>query len=168
MGPRSNVSVPELSQATPGAPPLDLPLSARAPILRAICEGWDVNRSHNGVPHISPPLRCGIRVTNIQCYARGMQVTVTIPDDLAAQLTAAGKDPARAALEALAVEGYRAGRLSENEVRVMLGYETRMQVHALLKEHDVYLNYSMSDLEQDIRASDELYAMRAQSGRKHE
>jgi predicted HTH domain antitoxin len=97
-----------------------------------------------------------------------MQVTVTIPDDLAAQLTAAGKDPARAALEALAVEGYRAGRLSENEVRVMLGYETRMQVHALLKEHDVYLNYSMSDLEQDIRASDELYAMRAESGRKHE
>ena len=97
-----------------------------------------------------------------------MQVTVTIPDDLAAQLTAAGKDPACAALEALAIEGYRAGRLSENEVRVMLGYETRMQVHALLKEHDVYLNYSMSDLEQDIRASDELYAMRAQSGRKHE
>ena len=95
-------------------------------------------------------------------------MTVTIPDDLAAQLTAAGKDPARAALEALAVEGYRAGRLSENEVRVMLGYETRMQVHALLKEHDVYLNYSMSDLEQDIRASDELYAMRAESGRKHE
>jgi predicted HTH domain antitoxin len=97
-----------------------------------------------------------------------MQVTVTIPDGLAAQLTAAGKDPARAALEALAVEGYRAGRLSENEVRVILGYETRMQVHALLKEHDVYLNYSMSDLEQDIRASDEIYAMRAESGRKHE
>jgi predicted HTH domain antitoxin len=97
-----------------------------------------------------------------------MQVTVTIPDALAAQLAAAGKDPARAALEALAVEGYRTGRLSENEVRVMLGYETRMQVHALLKEHDVYLNYSMSDLEQDIRASDELYAKRAESRPNHE
>jgi hypothetical protein len=33
----------------------------------------------------------------------------------------------------------------------MLGYGTRMQVHALLKEHDVYLNYSLSDVEQDIR-----------------
>jgi predicted transcriptional regulator len=32
-----------------------------------------------------------------------MQVTIDIPDTLAAQLTAAGKDPARAALEALAV-----------------------------------------------------------------
>jgi len=95
-------------------------------------------------------------------------VTVTIPDNLAAQLTAAGKDPARAALEALAIEGYRARRLSENEVRVMLGYETRMQVHALLQEHDTYLNYSMSDLEQEIRSSDELFARREESGRKHE
>jgi hypothetical protein len=90
-----------------------------------------------------------------------MQVTVEIPDELAAGLIAAGKDPARAALEALAVEGYRTQRLSEYQVRVMLGFETPMQVHALLKEHDVYLNYSMADLEQDIRASDELQAMRS-------
>jgi hypothetical protein len=97
-----------------------------------------------------------------------MQVTFTIPDDLAAQFAADGKDPARVALEALAVEGYRTRRLSENEVRVMLGYGTRMQVHALLKEHDVYLNYSMSDVEQDIRASDELHAIRlAESNRQH-
>jgi hypothetical protein len=90
-----------------------------------------------------------------------MQVTLTIPDDLAAQFAADGKDPARVALEALAVEGYRARHLSENEVRVMLGYGTRMQVHALLKEHDVYLNYSMSDLEQDIAASEDFLAQRA-------
>jgi hypothetical protein len=90
-----------------------------------------------------------------------MQVTLTIPDELAAQLMAAGKDPSRAALEALAVEGYRTQRLSENQVRVMLGYQTRMQVHTLLKEHDVYLNYSMADVEQDIKASDEFLAHRA-------
>jgi hypothetical protein len=30
-----------------------------------------------------------------------MQVTLTIPDELAAELIASGKDPARAALEAL-------------------------------------------------------------------
>ena len=89
-------------------------------------------------------------------------MTVTIPDDLAAQLTAAGKDPARAALEALAVEGYRAGRLSENEVRVILGYETRMQVHALLAEHDVDLHYTMEHARQDIEASDKLHAQRMQ------
>jgi hypothetical protein len=92
-----------------------------------------------------------------------MQVTLTIPDALAEQLIAAGQDPSRAALEALAVEGYRTQRLSENQVRVMLGYETRMQVHALLKDHDVYLNYSMADVEQDIKASDELHAIRSAS-----
>jgi hypothetical protein len=90
-----------------------------------------------------------------------MQVTLTIPDALAEQLIAAGQDPSRAALEALAVEGYRTQRLTEAEVKRMLGYGTRMQVHALLKEHDVYLNYSMADVEQDIKASDEFLAQRA-------
>ena len=48
------------------------------------------------------------------------------------------------ALEALALEGYRTERLSESELRQMLGFETRMQVHAFLKEHGVYLNYLTS------------------------
>jgi predicted HTH domain antitoxin len=90
-----------------------------------------------------------------------MQVTLDIPDNLAQQLIAAGKDPSREALEALAVEGYRTERLTESEVRQMLGYETRMQVHALLKEHDVYLQYTMETLQQDIDASDKLHSQRA-------
>jgi hypothetical protein len=35
------------------------------------------------------------------------------------------KAPARAALEALALEGYRSERLSEYDVRQLLGFETR-------------------------------------------
>ncbi len=89
-----------------------------------------------------------------------MQVTLTIPDELAAQLTAAGKDPARAALEALAIEGYRTQRLTEAQVKRMLGYGTRMQVHALLADHHVDLHYTMEHLKQDIQASDELYEQR--------
>jgi len=89
-----------------------------------------------------------------------MQLTLTIPDDLAAQIAAAGKDPSRAALEAIAIDGYRSGRLTENEVRVMLGYETRMQVHALLAEHNVDLQYTEEQLRQDIAASDKLHAER--------
>jgi hypothetical protein len=97
-----------------------------------------------------------------------MQVTLNIPDSFAAQLIATGESPSQAALEALAIEGYRTQRLSENEVRILLGYETRMQVHALLKQHGVYLNYSISDLEQDIRASEELHAVRlAESNPQH-
>ncbi|MEO8989390.1 MAG: UPF0175 family protein [Acidobacteriaceae bacterium] len=89
-----------------------------------------------------------------------MQVTLEIPDTFAAQLTAAGKDPARAALEALAVEGYRTERLTESEVRQMLGFETRMEVHALLAEHNVCLHYTAEHLQLDIEASDALHAQR--------
>jgi len=89
-----------------------------------------------------------------------MQVTLDIPDNLAEQLIAAGKDPSREALEALAVEGYRTQRLTESEVKQMLGYGTRMQVHALLSEHNVDLNYTMEHLQQDIAASDKSLAQR--------
>jgi len=89
-----------------------------------------------------------------------MELTLTIPDDFAAQIAAAGKNPARAALEAVAIDGYRSGHLSENEVRVMLGYETRMQVHALLAEHKIDLQYTEEQLRQDIAASDKLYTER--------
>ncbi len=89
-----------------------------------------------------------------------MQVTFNIPDDLASQLLAAGKDASRAALEAFAVESYRSARLTESEVRRMLGYETRMEVHALLAEHDVCLHYNAEHLQQDIAASDRLRAIR--------
>jgi hypothetical protein len=41
-----------------------------------------------------------------------MHITVEIPDSAAAELTKSGQDPARALLEAYALEGYRAGRIS--------------------------------------------------------
>ena len=78
-----------------------------------------------------------------------MPITVDVPQGYAAQIVAAGQDPSRTALEALALEGYRSERLSESGVRRMLGYETRMEVHAFLKEHDVPLHFSLADLEQD-------------------
>jgi predicted HTH domain antitoxin len=79
-----------------------------------------------------------------------MHVTLDIPDTLADQLLASGKDPARAALEALAIEGYRSRQLSESQIKRILGYGTRMQVHTLLSEHAVPLNYGVEELNQDI------------------
>ncbi len=88
-----------------------------------------------------------------------MQVTVDIPDALAAQLVAVGKDPSREAVEVLAVDGYRNGRLFEEDVRVMLGYGTRMQVHELLKEHNVDLNFTVEDFHDDVATLDSLFGM---------
>jgi len=41
-----------------------------------------------------------------------MQITLEIPDDLAATLSASGQNPARVALEAIALEACRQQRLS--------------------------------------------------------
>ena len=68
---------------------------------------------------------------------------------LARQVASEGKEPARVALEALALEGYRTERLSESAVRRMLGFQSRIQVHEFLKQHGVFLHYSVSDLEHD-------------------
>lgn len=78
-----------------------------------------------------------------------MEITLNIPDALARQVASEGKDPARVVLEALALEGYRADRLSESDLREMLGFETRIDVHAFLKQHGIYLHYDVADLEQD-------------------
>jgi Uncharacterised protein family (UPF0175) len=78
-----------------------------------------------------------------------MQITLNIPDELAGRVAPEGTDPSRVALEALALEGYRTERLSESALRQMLGFQTRMEVHAFLKQHGAYLHYDVSDLRQD-------------------
>ncbi|HEX4227250.1 MAG TPA: UPF0175 family protein [Bryobacteraceae bacterium] len=79
-----------------------------------------------------------------------MTVTVEIPDKLAEALAPNGGDVARAVLEAMALEGYRRKLLGESQMRRLLGFETRMEVHGFLKEHGVYLNYGIADAEHDL------------------
>jgi hypothetical protein len=79
-----------------------------------------------------------------------MMVTVELPDHLAEALAPNGGDLSRAVLEALALEGYRRRLLGESQMRRMLGFETRMQVHGFLKEHGVHLNYGIEDAEHDL------------------
>jgi hypothetical protein len=87
-----------------------------------------------------------------------MEITLKIPDEIAHLVAPEGKDPARVALEALALEGYRSEALSESDLRRMLGFSTRMNVHAFLKEHGVYLQYSIEELEEDLESARELAA----------
>jgi hypothetical protein len=51
-----------------------------------------------------------------------MEVTLRIPDDIAQRLSASGSDLSRRALEAFALEEYRAGRLTEAQLRQLLGF----------------------------------------------
>jgi Uncharacterised protein family (UPF0175) len=82
-------------------------------------------------------------------WIQNMEITLNIPDELARQVTPEGQDPARVALEALALEGYRTELLSESAVRQILGFQTRMEVHSFLKQHRVYLHYDLADLNRD-------------------
>jgi len=91
-----------------------------------------------------------------------MQFTLDLPDDISAALEGRWSDLPRQALEALAVEGYRTGALTEGQVRRLLGLETRFQVHALLKDHRVPLHYTEADLEDDLAAHRELGIPRKQ------
>jgi hypothetical protein len=84
------------------------------------------------------------------------QITLELPAELYAFLTASGQDLSRAALEAIALEAYRERKLSTGQLRRLLGYHTKMQVHALLKNHGVYLHYDFADLEHDRQAGDAL------------
>jgi predicted HTH domain antitoxin len=92
-----------------------------------------------------------------------MEVTLHIPDELAAQIISEGKNPSRSALEALALEGYRTEHLSEAEIRRLLGFETRMEVHAFLKEHGAFLHYSIEDADRDRETAHRLRAKLQQS-----
>jgi predicted HTH domain antitoxin len=82
-----------------------------------------------------------------------MNIQVELPEDIADALRAGGQDVGRATAESIALEGYRSGRLSEEQVRRLLGFESRFQVHAFLKEHQVYLHYTEQDLDQDLETA---------------
>jgi hypothetical protein len=74
-----------------------------------------------------------------------VDITIHLPDDLT-QLP----NPARKALEALAIEGYRSGALSSQQTRLLLGFETSFELEAFLKENGVWERaYSVEDLDKD-------------------
>lgn len=87
-----------------------------------------------------------------------MDVQLQIPDDVARLIQSDQPDLSRAALEALALEGYRSERQSESQVRLILGFRTRNHVHVFLKTHNVYLNYSTRELEDDLESLKHLEA----------
>ena len=94
-----------------------------------------------------------------------MTITVEIPDALEGRHFRNVQDPARSMLEAFALEGDRAERLTASDIRKLLGYETRMEVHAFLKENQAYMHRTMEDLAHDIMAANQ-DALRIQGQRQ--
>lgn len=79
-----------------------------------------------------------------EAYNAGMEITVKLPDDLAKHPNAG-----REALEALVIEGYRAGAFSHYQASQLLGL-SRFAFDGFLKERNIYDHaYGVEDLEQD-------------------
>jgi hypothetical protein len=82
-----------------------------------------------------------------------MELTVQIPDDIAARLgDAVNGDLTRRALEALSAEEYRLGHLDKPDLRRLLGFETGYEIDGFLKAHNVYEDYTMEDFERERQA----------------
>ena len=78
-----------------------------------------------------------------------MQVTVEMPDQVARQWGETPDTVGRHVMEGAAIEGYRAGRLTQRQVGAMLGLDY-WQTETFLSERAVPLNYSSMDLAADI------------------
>lgn len=80
-----------------------------------------------------------------------MDITITLPDDLAERLAGEWNDLPRHILEALAADAYRQGIFSSAEVQWILGLPTRFDVAHFLRQAGVPLSYREVEFEEDRR-----------------
>lgn len=78
-----------------------------------------------------------------------MTLSLNIHDEIAAQLATTVQDLPRAALEALAIEGYRRGALTQLHVEHLLG---RIQAEDFLAEHLPVYDYDPTELRREAEA----------------
>ena len=84
-----------------------------------------------------------------------MEVTIHIPDDVARSLGQAGGDLSRQTLEALAIDGYRRGWLTQLQVGQLLGL-SRIQTEDLLAQHVALYDYDPAELDREVQAFEKL------------
>jgi hypothetical protein len=83
---------------------------------------------------------------------KDMVLTLELPDEIALALAGAGQpNPARFALEALALEGYRDNRLTQKQVGEILGF-SRIQTEDFLSAHSAPYDYDPAQLAGEAEA----------------
>jgi len=80
-----------------------------------------------------------------------MDVHLDVPEEVARQFAAEPGGITRVAIEALAMEGVRSGKLTVRQAREMLGIRSRYEMDGFLKAHGVPLP---TTLEQIVADSD--------------
>ena len=78
-----------------------------------------------------------------------MVLKIELSEDVTKSLEKRWGDLPRHVVETLAVEGYRDGTLSRYQVQCMLEFDSRFEVDAFMKDHEVPMPYDVEDLEHD-------------------
>ncbi|MDZ4289718.1 MAG: UPF0175 family protein [Prosthecobacter sp.] len=82
-----------------------------------------------------------------------MILTLNIPEDLSAEITAKLGHPGRAALEALAAEAYAKDVLSVEQVRRLLELGSRGEAQVVLSQHGVWPGLTADDVLNDAETA---------------
>jgi len=82
-----------------------------------------------------------------------MDVHLDVPEEFARHLASDSKGLARVALEALAADGVRSGKLSAFQARTLLGIQSRNEMDGFLKAHGVFLDLTLEDVQKDSDAA---------------
>ena len=85
-----------------------------------------------------------------------MRIAIDLPQEIASRLARQDGDLSRVTLEALAAYGYRSGKLTHAEVQRIVGFSSRCETDAFLKDAGAYLDYTEGDLKQDLVLSEQL------------
>ena len=80
-----------------------------------------------------------------------VRIILDIPDEIAAQLAAGGRELSRSALEALALESYRLGALTQVQVGRLLGL-SRIETEDFLAQHLDLYDYAPKGLRREADA----------------
>lgn len=78
-----------------------------------------------------------------------MQINLNVPEEIARNFGEDAGSVERAALEGLALEGVRSGRLSRGQARRLLGFQTRYEVDGFLKAHGLAVQESLEEIQRD-------------------
>ncbi|MDB6004971.1 MAG: hypothetical protein JWR15_1958 [Prosthecobacter sp.] len=84
-----------------------------------------------------------------------MTVTLDIPEDLSAALSARMGNLNRAAMEALAAQAYAAACFSVEQVRRLLALESKWDAIEVLSKHSVWPGQSADEIVADARVAEE-------------
>ena len=85
-----------------------------------------------------------------------MEVSFTIPDDIASRMTCGVSGLSRHALEALAAEEYRQGKIHKPDLRRLFGFETSYEIDGFLKAHNIYHEFTLEEIYQQVATLERL------------